>query len=323
MILKEYLKLQFIQIADDPSWEKLLKAPKDVVEKISNNKAKLISYTLAALNINVSIENPEIIEVKDILFQNWNTWQGAAYIKDTPVVYLRAIILDALELLAAESDDAAVIIWYSVRNILHNVELGKEKQLLDNFFESIGTHVENSAIKKWSLESFNDDKVEEDDEDDDNDTLSLLGLRTTLLWWKESLYSNSKQLSYRDIEIGSFLQLLLAYDLSLEMSEICPQSVDYFLKETYRAVIGDKSKESMTLQDFITEVLNNWQKVNFLFKNANNKSSILGFIAHCQKSEVNIENIQNYLGIAPSVSMRKNELLVWLFHDFQLQKLIL
>jgi hypothetical protein len=147
-MLQEFLNNNFIQITEDPNLDKLKKACVDITKKISKDKQKISAYALVALDPGVSADNLIIIEVRDIIISHWNTFVTNS--QDTPVTYIRAVMLEALEV-ASEDINNATLIWLSVRNVFKYFSLGREKEILEKFVLGLGIRMEEAAVEKWSL----------------------------------------------------------------------------------------------------------------------------------------------------------------------------
>lgn len=147
-MLLQFLNNNFIQVADDQTLTKLKKASDAIQKKLNKNKSLIIDYGLVAIDPDIPADNEIINEVKEIIIKYWNTFSSNA--KDTPIVYIRAVILDALEILANDRINA-LIIWFSLKNLVTKFNLNdKERELISNFLLGIGNKLEEEAIQKWS-----------------------------------------------------------------------------------------------------------------------------------------------------------------------------
>lgn len=149
-MLQKFLDLNFIQIKEDENLAKLRKAGGELARKLSNNKAKIISYTLIALDPEVKANNSDLNEAKKIIIKNWKTFITNS--GDTPVPIIRAVILEALETMSKETDYACLI-WLAGRNVIKHYKLGRESELLTKFLLDLGNKIEKEAVESWSLPS--------------------------------------------------------------------------------------------------------------------------------------------------------------------------
>lgn len=149
-MLQSFLDHNFIQIKEDENLAKLRKAGGELARKLSKNKAKIISYTLIALDPEVKANNSDLNEAKKIIIKNWKTF--VANSGDTPITIIRAVILEALETMSKETDYACMI-WLAGRNVIKHYKLGRESELLTKFLLDLGNKIEKEAVESWSLPS--------------------------------------------------------------------------------------------------------------------------------------------------------------------------
>jgi|GEM_PF-4886147 len=154
-------------------------------------------------------------------------------------------------------------------------------------------------------------------------SLHSLSNNNNLIWWKETLFSNSLQDSYR--EKPDLVQVVaMAYDLAYDLNGYTPISVDFFLKETFLKVQPETTKVSLKdlSEKFLSEE-NEFYLSKVLSEKEiekNTSLSLLDFLTakFHQKSKTNIATA---IGIDETKELTNAELLVWLFHDFQALKL--
>lgn len=149
-MIQKFLNNSFIQISEDDNLGKLRKACDEVAKKIIKDKSKIITYTLTALDPDVSAENVTIKEVQEIIIKHWNTFIANA--KDSQITVIRAVMLEALEAVSKETNHACLI-WLTGRNIIKYYKLGREENLLADFLLALGNRIEEEATEKWSLPS--------------------------------------------------------------------------------------------------------------------------------------------------------------------------
>jgi hypothetical protein len=149
-ILQEYLNLQFIPLDDDSALDKLKKASTEIAKKLQKDKSKIISYTLVALDPQISVDDSSLAEVKDIVIKHWPVFATKA--SDLLVTYLRAVILEALQSIA-DNTQFAGIIWLTGSNVCPYYNLDREADTLKQWLESIGNVYEQEAESNWSISS--------------------------------------------------------------------------------------------------------------------------------------------------------------------------
>ncbi len=413
-MLHEFLNAQLLPITEDSNFEKLKKSAEDVTKKLNKNKAKILSYTLAALDPEIPADNPNLLEVKEIMTKNWNTFTINS--KDTPVTFIRAVMLEALEIVSKETT-LAPLIWLTGRNIQKYYKfIGKEKELITGFLLALGQDVESKARESWSLSSENkleklsleikeitgavldretlQKKMEDasgpsksdgspnfpdpnpvwtnspqnwsynfapraakgisevvnkalkeqakelsfiqsrlqetvskflaEVQTDFFEKSSLLSMRTQLLWWKESCYSESLNKSYRGQNTG-LLQILLAYDYSLFVPTLYPASVDYFLRETHRILVEDENKK-IKLSEILKQIEISKEEIKKIVAEPaieQGRISLLSFIKGFIWGKYTAKQIKDFIGVADNSDLTLADFTIWLFHDFQSVKIVI
>lgn len=89
-MLQEFLNAQLLPITDEVYFGKLQKVSEALAKSLQKNKSKVLTYTLTALDPDVSVDDPNISEVKELITKNWNTF--ATNSNDTPVTFIRALM---------------------------------------------------------------------------------------------------------------------------------------------------------------------------------------------------------------------------------------
>lgn len=148
-MLQNYLNANLLSLTDDGDFKKLKKSADDIAKKLAKSKAKIVSYTLSAIDPDISIDNADIVEVKEIIIKNWSTFATNA--KDTPLTYIRAVILEALSGIS-EDVNHSLPIWFASRNIVQYHKLiGKEKEIILEFLTKLGNDINQKANGEWAL----------------------------------------------------------------------------------------------------------------------------------------------------------------------------
>lgn len=149
--------------------------------------------------------------------------------------------------------------------------------------------------------------------------------RSELLWWKETLYSQSLKRSYRGIKEQQ-LPMIMSYDLYQQLPAITPVSVDYLLKDTLFLLLGKEGKE-IKFSDYIDSIKSEESKVLLkpYFENSNDyegRISITDFIGLFINGKVKVGEFQEKTGIAANETMTLSVLSVALLHDLMADYLI-
>ena len=424
-ILQAFLDNRFIKTDDSEHIENLKKIS-DAVQKLlkqKKNKPKTISYTLVALDPTISDDDSVVQEVDALIIKQWSTFRNSvAKTKDSPIAYIQAVILDALDKMS-EDENFAAIIWHTGCNIISHYKLAGQEEVLTHFLLEIGRKVEEVGRSNWSilenakivtidpieltLPEINQGKVDEGELEnhlkaaavysgwkanagggenphqqhtgnwewpkffaeraatglseeintalsDQNESLAAilssiqesidsyfanlkpyleqvsssilqssqsLNKRSDLLWWKQALYSPRLNKSYRTLDPPLVVAVAMAVDLADEVSPIYPRSVDFFLKETLRDVLGDKSDEKQG----VTELLEKLQQLfdtekqllaNLCHENESRKS-LGACMADTMKEQMDADQFFKRTGLDKKAQISLGELTVWLFHDLQ------
>lgn len=149
-ILQEYLNLQFIPLDDDSALDKLKKASADIAKKLQKDKSKIISYTLVALDPQITVDDSSLTEVKEIVIKHWTVFATKA--SDLLVTYLRAVMLEALQSIS-DNVQFAGIIWLAGSRALPYYNLDREASTLKKWIECIGNTYEREAENQWDISS--------------------------------------------------------------------------------------------------------------------------------------------------------------------------
>jgi hypothetical protein len=152
MIFDDFLLAGLIPIGgDDHVYDKLIKASKNLEEILKKDKAKVINYTLVALDSNVTENEPVLAEVEDVVTQEWKLIRFQ--FTNMPIAIYRGIILQALDNLGTNDPLFAAIIWHSGCDIftLYRKKT-KESEILSMFLYKMGDLAEEAAIKEWSID---------------------------------------------------------------------------------------------------------------------------------------------------------------------------
>lgn len=147
--------------------------------------------------------------------------------------------------------------------------------------------------------------------------------RSKLLWWKETLYSSSLKCSYRELNIN-VLPVVLSYDLSNQVPDITPISVDYVLQEILY-LLNDKKNEKITFEEYLKNIseesISNILKSFLKETEIEGRISITDFIGLFINKRLNIEDFQLRTGIKVTDETSISKLAVSLFHDILVKRL--
>lgn len=142
--------------------------------------------------------------------------------------------------------------------------------------------------------------------------------RSKLLWWKETLYSQSLKRSYRGLD-EQHLPVIMSSDLYQQLPAITPVSVDFLLKDTLYLLLG-KEEEQTKFSDYLESIKRAESKssLKHYFENTNDSEgriSITDFIGLYVNGKVKAEEFQNKTGIAAKETTTLSTLSVAILHD--------
>jgi Fe-S cluster biogenesis protein NfuA len=354
-MIQDYLNEQFIQTTEDANFEKLKKTCTTVAKNIGKDKAKILAYSLIAFDPEIPADNKEIVEIKSLIIENWQTFLSNS--KDTTITIIRAVILDALQA-ASKETSSACLIWYSSRNTIKHFKLGREKEILTSFLKEVANRIECEVSESWNfppdyeieIPKVTAATIDENDfaagissatikegvgkalkkqiaELKENqkefvNQVSLMQMRTQLLWWKEAAYSPYQKTTYKNMKQGQ-LQVLLAYDYSDFIPEMYPVSVDYFLIETLNS-LSDNSDNKTKISDFLKMVEQSSSELkNILpeFSSDHGRISFSNFIQGLVHGKFQATQFKSLVGVADSTELTLAEITLWIFNDLHAIKL--
>lgn len=147
-----------------------------------------------------------------------------------------------------------------------------------------------------------------------------LAQRSGLLWWKEALYSETLNAGYRTLN-KEVVPIAMAVDLANKVPPIYPNSVDYFLKETLRDVLGNETDTRVTLIDILAQLQQfseaEKQLLNELFQEDEGRKSLGTCMAGVLQKRLSIDDFFKHTGLEKKLNISLGELTIWLFHDLQ------
>jgi len=149
--------------------------------------------------------------------------------------------------------------------------------------------------------------------------------RSKLLWWKETLYSTSLKVGYRGLD-KNILPIVMSADLNIQIPEITPISVDYFLRDTI-FLLHDKKDDKVKFIEFLTAISKDETKIVLkpffsILNEEEGRISITDFIALLLNDRVSIKEFQNRTGIKDNEEINISEIAVTILHGFLIQRLI-
>ena len=144
--------------------------------------------------------------------------------------------------------------------------------------------------------------------------------RSNLIWWKQSLYSNALDKSYRQVQ-DLTATLAMAIDLNNSVDDIYPKSVDYFLEETLRDVLEEKANVSIELSELLKQLtqLSPEEKelLQSLIYEYKGRKLFGSYLAEVVNGSMIEKEFFQYTGFDADTKITLAELAVWLVHDLK------
>lgn len=145
--------------------------------------------------------------------------------------------------------------------------------------------------------------------------------RSKLLWWKETLYSQSLKMSYRELD-KNLLPVIMSSDLYQQLPAITPVSVDFLLKDTLYLLLN--KEEEINFENYLKAIKDDKSTLLSYLDNINEaegRISLTDFIGLFINDKVAIKDFQNKTGIDLKEKTTFNALGVSILHDLMAQYL--
>lgn len=159
-----------------------------------------------------------------------------------------------------------------------------------------------------------------------NDATAGLQCRTNLIWWRESLYSQSALCSYRKMPMP-IAATMMAFDLANMVPSFSPASVPAFLFESTSLIMKSETDEGIELgqriedikQSEYTEPLRNY--INQTLNKFEGRSLLLNLVA----LDVNLDEAQfrKLTGLATTTRISDADWSNWVFRELQSIKAVI
>ncbi|RZJ71738.1 GTPase-associated system all-helical protein GASH [Flavobacterium sp.] len=151
-LLQPFLQAGLLDIGDnDERLEHITKSIENLRAKLIADKKVLISYTLVALDPQITDTEQVLVDTETVVSNHWKALRSK--FTERPIPLLRAVILNALYDIAAEDPKIARIIYLTATNFYPFAKLGREKAIVEQILYELGETAEKDAVKEWSLES--------------------------------------------------------------------------------------------------------------------------------------------------------------------------
>ena len=147
--------------------------------------------------------------------------------------------------------------------------------------------------------------------------------RTSLLWWKEALFSPSARMSYRDMSAFD-AAVLMAFDLHQHIPTFSPASVAAFLRETATALPTIDHEQRVSIRELLAKTLESGvlaevrAETGKLVTAPAGRGSILSLIGHPDAvPQIDDRRFRDIVGVKPDATLALADWSVWMFRELQ------
>ena len=149
--------------------------------------------------------------------------------------------------------------------------------------------------------------------------------RSDLLWWKQTLFSESRRRSYRGLT-GASAAILMAHDLTQSLPAFVPQSVEFLLRETLRDAVPP-SNSLTTFEELLADLKKDAQGLALgeLLEGgevSDGRLCLATFVEEMLAGRLQPEDLGKRVGLNLKDKIAAEELSVWVFRDLQARRLI-
>jgi len=149
MVLQRFLNSGLIDVGgDDAKLEKLSQAAKDLARVLKKTPSKALNYSLIAFDPEAPVEDAVVQDALSALQNRWATYRNT--FSSTPVSVIRALLLDALLIAAADDDRVGVCFVSSARNALPLMRADNERAIWADAVKQIEVQVDARAEAEWA-----------------------------------------------------------------------------------------------------------------------------------------------------------------------------
>ena len=151
-ILDQFLQAGLLDLKGNDDWHTRITAAADSLsDYLRQSPDQLPPFVYAALDTNALDTDPAIERTLELLKDRWKTY--ASVFAASPIVILRAIIIDAVVANAARDDATETALALLVGSALPFVDMAGEEEVWTNALRDIQDRVESRAETAWSVPS--------------------------------------------------------------------------------------------------------------------------------------------------------------------------
>lgn len=149
--------------------------------------------------------------------------------------------------------------------------------------------------------------------------------RGNLLWWRQTLYSPTLMLGYRNLDLSTAV-VAMAHDLHKQIPSFYPHSLEFLLREAVRAVVDRQESQEInkiSLTEFCKKLKTSGQATALMeaLGSAGNETGrvpLLNLVKKAVAGEtLDSSQIANHAGIQGKAELDFQELAVWMLRDMQ------
>lgn len=156
-------------------------------------------------------------------------------------------------------------------------------------------------------------------------SLQAVEQRSKLLWWKETLYSITLGKGYQELD-RAVLPVVMAMDLFELLPDVTPVSVDYLLKDTFRAIVGDEDKAQPLVE--LVAAFEEEEHRNVLFphlkemQDCGERTTLTAFVAQVVHEKRLAKKLTASTGLRATEQATGSELAVLILHDLVTERIV-
>ena len=147
--------------------------------------------------------------------------------------------------------------------------------------------------------------------------------RTSLLWWKEALFSPSARKSYRDMPAPA-VAALMAFDMHRQIPAFSPASIAAFLRETVIALPNIDGDRKVPIRELVEDAGRTCVLAELRNEAARlvtapaGRGPLLGLIGYPEVlSQTDDRGFRDLVGVKPDTELNIPDWSVWLLREFQ------
>ena len=156
-----------------------------------------------------------------------------------------------------------------------------------------------------------------------SDATAGLQRRTSLLWWKEALFSPSARKSYRDVSAPA-VAALMAFDMHRQIPTFSPASIPAFLRETVIALPSIDGDHKTPIRELVEDAGRTCVLAELRTEAARlvptpaGRGPLLALIGYPDVlSQTDDQSFRDLVGVRPDTEFSLPDWSVWLLREFQ------